>query len=169
MNTLIRCNGIATHWYPTSVEEYRNNLILDMTVPNAVALRSNIVYNLQYLEFLEKELTELHLSSVLTCMLVKTYVITGMAILEGVFSNIIHSIGRWNTSHFRSLGSTISNDTNFSGTMYTVKTEILQVVPDFEIQMDMDSFIKILKNRHDVLGVDHLVYPSLIRLIYSSL
>ena len=60
-------------------------------------LVDNIAYNLQYIQFLEKELNELDVSSVIYTMLVKTYVITGIGIVEGIFSYIIKVNGWWKT------------------------------------------------------------------------
>lgn len=71
----------------------RKSIKLDTDIENATALHNNIAYNLQYIEFLEKEFKELHLSSVIYTMVVKNYLITSMSILEGLFTNIIKSNG----------------------------------------------------------------------------
>lgn len=162
--TLLESNSADNRWYPTSIDAYKHSLKIDMSIENAQALRSNLAYNLQYIEFLEKEFIELHLSNVLYTMLVKNYVITGMSILEGLFSNIIKSNGWWKTSNLESLGTTQSNETNFSGHNLVIKTEILKKVDTYPLQMTLDEQIKVLDRHHEALLVNHLIYPALRRL-----
>lgn len=154
----------AERWYPSPISSYQSNWILDYTIPHTEALAKNLSYNIQYIEFLEKEFNELNLSSVLYIMLVKTYVITSMSILEGIFSNIVRSNGWWKTSNLESLGITTSNKTNFSCGKIIVRTELLQEVDEFDLRMNLDDFIKILNKHHSALEIDHLIYPALNRL-----
>ena len=151
-------------WYPISVERYRVAFKIDTSIENSRALRSNLAYSMQYLEFLEKEMAELKLSSVIYIMLVKTYVVTGMSILEGLFTNIVKSNGWWKRTNLESIGTTTANETKFGDEKYVVKTEILKKVPEYNMRMDLEALIKILSHHHEALGVDHLVYPALKRL-----
>ena len=151
-------------WYPRDVNELKQAILIDRSVDNSAALVNNIAYSLQYLEFLEKEFQELQVSSVLSAMLVKTYVITSMSILEGIFTNIVKSHGWWKQSDLESLGETQANEKDFSGNRYVIKTELLKKVTPFPQKMTLDELIRVLDNHHDALGVDHLVYPALRRL-----
>lgn len=151
-------------WYPNSVDNYRISFKIDTSIENSKALRSNLAYSMQYLEFLEKEMSELKLSDVLYIMLVKSYVVTGMSVLEGLFTNIIKSHGWWKKNNLESLGTTQANETNFGDEKYVIKTEVLKKVPEYETQMDLEAMIQTLSRHHDALGVDHLVYPVLKRL-----
>ena len=163
-DTLLESNKSKDRWYPTSIDTLKNSIKIDTSIENARALHSNIAYNLQYIEFLEKELEELNLSSVIYIKNIKNYVITSMSILEGLFSNIIKSNGWWKTSNLESLGTTQANETTFSGQKYIIKTEILKKSDPYMIQMNLDDLIKILDKHHSALEVDHLVYPALRRL-----
>ncbi len=163
-DTLILSNKAKDRWYPTPIDTLRKSIKIDTDIENATALHNNIAYNLQYIEFLEKEFKELHLSSVIYTMVVKNYLITSMSILEGLFTNIIKSNGWWKTSDLESLGYTQANETNFSGDKYIIKTEILKKCDPYMIQMNLDDLIKILDKHHSALEVDHLVYPALRRL-----
>lgn len=162
--TLLISNSAENRWYPTPIKTYKSSLKIDMNIENASALLSNLAYNLQYIEFLEKELAELHLSSVLRTMVIKSYVITGMSILEGLFTNIIKSNGWWRTSRLESLGTTQSNKTGFSGQDFVIKTEILKEVDTYMLKMNLDDQINVLNRHHEALSVSHLVYPALKRL-----
>ena len=73
--TLLKANDSKDRWYPTPIDTLKYSVKIDMSIENARALHSNIAYNLQYIEFLEKELEELNLSSVVYIMVVKNYVI----------------------------------------------------------------------------------------------
>lgn len=164
--SLIKDNAYMSsdRWYPTSVETYKLSFNIDTRIDNSRALRSNLAYSMQYLEFLEKEFCELDVSSVIYMMLVKTYVITGMSVLEGLFNNIVKAHGWWKTSDLESLGTTQSNETNFTGTSLVVKTELFRKVEPYMLQMNLDELIRVLSHHHDALKVHHLVYPILKRL-----
>lgn len=115
-------NTSPNKWYPCPVSSYKNNLLIDRTIENSNALGSNLAYNLQYIEFLEKSISELDLSNVIYIMHCKTYVITAMSILEGIFTNLIKSNGIWKTSNLTSIGSTKSNEKDFNGSSYVIQT-----------------------------------------------
>ena len=162
--TLIKTNNSGHRWYPLRVESYQCAFKLDASIDNCAALRKNLAYSLQYLEFLEKEIAELHLSSVLCVMIYKTYVVTAMSVLEGLFTNIVKSNDWWKTTNLESLGTTTANETKFGEEKYVLRTEILKKIPPREDRMDLDGLIKILDSHHRALNVNHLVYPALRRL-----
>ena len=163
-NTLIRENDCKNRWYPESINNYSSMFIIDSSVENSTALIKNIAYNMQYIEFLEKEFDELNVSSVIYTMLVKTYVITAMSIIEGIFSNIIKSNDWWKTTDMESLGVAIANEKKFGDKKYIIKSEILKKIDPEPVQMNLDEFIKILSRHHKALNIDHLDYPVLMRL-----
>lgn len=77
-----------TVWYPTPIKAYLKAIKINKEEPKDHALSKNISYNLQYLEFLQKELNELVLSGVIKATIIKTYIITAISILEGLFTYI---------------------------------------------------------------------------------
>ena len=164
--TLIKSNLYKTddRWYTTPVDHYRIAFKIDTSIENSRALKSNLAYSMQYLEFLEKEMAELKLSEVIYIMLVKSYVITGMSVLEGLFTNVIKSNGWWKTTSLESLGTTHASETKFGEEKYVVRTELLKRVNEHETRMDLEAMIQVLSYHHEALGVDHLVYPALKRL-----
>lgn len=164
LETLLKSKKEKDRWYPTPIDTLRYSLKIDMSIENAEALRSNIAYNLQYIEFLEKELEELNLSNVVYIMVVKNYVITSMSIIEGIFCNVIKSNGLWKTSNLESLGTTQANETKFENQKLIIKTEIFRKVDPYYVQMNLDELIKILNRHHSAIEVDHLIYPALKRL-----
>lgn len=165
-NTLLPENKCSSseRWYPHGVESYRSAFIISDAVENKEVLLSNLAYSMQYIEFLEKELNELTLSSVVRTMLIKTYVITAMSVLEGVFCSILKENKLWKTDNLESLGTVTANEKKISGEKLIVRTELLRKVDTYPLRMDLQAMIDVLKGKHELLGVNHLVYPALKRL-----
>lgn len=76
----------------------------------------------------------------------------------------LQSNGWWKKTNLESLGTTQANETKFGDDKLIVKTELLKKVEPYELQMNLDEFIKILSSHHSALEVDHLIYPALRRL-----
>lgn len=150
-------------WYPTTVDDFRKGFALDSSIEGYHPLVDNLAYSLQYLEFIEKELSELVLSSVIYTMHVKNYVVTSMSILEGIFTNVIKSNGWWKKKDTESCLTSQAEKVS-DGTKYIIKTEIMKKVDAFDEKMTLDEMINRLAKHHDALEVDHLVYPALKRL-----
>lgn len=83
----------SERWHPTTISPFENILSQGAYVGMNKELRKNIVYSLQYLQFLQMELDEIHWHSSLKKQVIKTYVITAMGIVEGVFHHLIVSKG----------------------------------------------------------------------------
>ncbi len=167
IETLIKDKGYrsADRWYPTSVDSFRNGFkAMWSDVEGYHPLVDNIAYSLQYLQFIEKELRELELSNVIYVMLVKTYVITGMSIIEGIFSYIIKSNGWWKMQDEDVMLSTKAQIRNSEGEEIIVKTEISKKIEPYTGKMTLDEMIKCLNKHHSALKIDHIIYPQLNRI-----
>lgn len=79
----------AEKWYPIDIDRYRNALNINDTDDSIKCMHMNLSYNIQYLEYLLKQINELELSSVLHRILNKNFIITGVAILEAIFRYLI--------------------------------------------------------------------------------
>ena len=89
IESLLKSNDVdRTRWYPTRISVYENELRQGILIDMDTSFRSNIAYSLQYLEFLERQLAELKLSSVIDSLVIKSYIITSAAIIEIVFYHI---------------------------------------------------------------------------------
>lgn len=167
IDTLIKSNKkkAKERWYPISVDSFRNGFIaMSSDVEGYHPLVDNLAYNLQYIQFLEKEMEELELSSVLCTMLVKTYVITGIGIIEGIFSYIIKSNGWWKTNDEEVVLNSTSQQKNKEGDTLVVRVEISRKISPYKDKMTFDEMLKCLKHHHKALLVDHLLYPQLDRI-----
>lgn len=83
----------SDRWHPTAVCRFESVFSRGAYVGMNKELRKNIAYSLQYLEFLQMEFEEIHWHDVIATQIIKTYVITAMSIVEGVFHHIVLSNG----------------------------------------------------------------------------
>ena len=107
---------------------------------------------------------ELELSSVLYTMLVKTYVITGIGIIEGIFSYVIKSNGWWKTNDEEVVLNSTSQQKNKEGDTLVVRVEISRKISPYKDKMTFDEMLKCLDNHHKALSVDYHLYPQLNRI-----
>ncbi|CAK8053922.1 hypothetical protein [Eupransor demetentiae] len=81
-----------TTWYPTRIESFRNSFKLAPKFPNGADtydIQSNLSYNFQSLQYILLQIDGLVLSEVLKKNLIKSFVITGMSIIEVSFYSIL--------------------------------------------------------------------------------
>ena len=144
IETLIKSNKkkAEDRWYPTPVDNFRNGFIaMSSEVEGYHPLVDNLAYNLQYIQFLDKEmkeLKELELSSVLYTMLVKTYVITGIGIIEGIFSYVIKTNGWWKTNDEEVVLNSTSQQQSNKGDTLVVRVEISRKIAPYKDKMTFD-------------------------------
>lgn len=164
MKTLLK-EYDGNRWYPVSIDKYRNQLKIAATFGDDYGYRvkSNIAYSLQYLEYIEKQLADLTLSSVLTTMLYKSYIVAGMGIVEALFTNLLKRTGHWNKTEWVSLGVIKSNETLISGKQIKVETELFEKSAFSDMRMDLDSMIKRIEKK-GLLLIDHQNFPALKKL-----
>lgn len=163
METLIAKNEASKRWYPQSVETYKSGIKIPLNTAENKRLNSNFAYSMQYIEYIEKQLDELKLSEVLTTMLYKSYIITGMGIVELLFVYLLKSTGNWNKSEWEEYASYISNPKQGEENVIKAETKLYKQVPPYEMRMDLDSMIKKIEKKH-ILSIDHSAFPALKRL-----
>lgn len=170
METLLKSSKTesADRWYPVSIDTFRKGFALDSSVYGYHPLVDNLAYNLQYIQFLGKEIDELALNSVLYNMLFKmlfkNYVITGMSIVEGILSHIIRSNG-WDVTDEEEWFSSEATQPGPDGVgNITISIQVKRHGAKRHKRMTLDQMIKCLDRHHRGLDVDHLIYPALKRL-----
>ena len=95
----------SDRWHPTLVREFEEILSRGIFEGMNRELRKNIVYSLQYLQFLQLELEEFHLHDVVKKQLIKTYIITAMSIIEGVFHHVVIEKGYQKKLEWKIIGT----------------------------------------------------------------
>lgn len=95
IESLIKYKDIDdSRWYPISVDSYRHDVSQGILESLELQYRSNIAYSLQYLEYLELQLKELKLSSVILSMIYKSFIIVAASIVEIIFYHLAKSKGK---------------------------------------------------------------------------
>lgn len=163
METLIKRNNAKNRWYPQSVEEYKSSIKIPYNSDENRRLNSNFAYSMQYIEYIEKQLDELRLSEVIVTMLYKSYIITGMGIIEMLFVYLLKDRGHWNMTEWKECATYKSNPKDDNGNVSWVETKLYQKVEPYEMRMDLDSMIKKMEKKH-ILTIDHAVFPALKKL-----
>jgi hypothetical protein len=163
LDTLIACNNKKDRWYPQSVDRYKASINIPPDTPENRRLNSNFAYNMQYIEYLEKQIDDLKLPSVLLTMTYKSYIITGMGIIELLLVYLLHHTGNWNTDEWEEYFSIAANPKDVNGVLTKVETRLYKKVPVYDKRMDLDSMIKKAEKKH-ILTIDHNAFPALKRL-----
>ena len=160
METLIKKNQAQNRWYPKSVDKYKASIKIPNDTPENKRMISNFAYSMQYIEYIEKQIDELKLSNVLLTMLYKTYIITGMGIIELLFVYLLKKSGYWRQTEWEDYAEVKANPKEINGEIIKVETKLYKKVPSYDMRMDLDSMIKSIEKKH-ILTIAHDVFPAL--------
>lgn len=163
MESLLIKSDARKRWYPQPIETYKMSNKIPYDTPENRRLNSNFAYSMQYIEYLEKQLAEFTLSEVLKKMVYKSYIITGMGIVELLLVYLLRSTGHWNTTEWEELCEISANPKKVDGEMVKVVTTMHRKVEPYDMRMDLDSMIKKAEKKR-VLTIDHNVFPALKKL-----
>lgn len=144
IETLIKSNNVEgkNRWYPQSVNTYKYSIKMDENTSEIKRMNSNFAYSMQYLEYIEKQIDELIVPSVIRTMLYKSYIITGMGIIELIFVYLLKKNGEWNQTEWIEYGDLKSNSKILNGETIKVETKLYKKVDKYDMRMDLDSMIK---------------------------
>ena len=162
MKTLIEEFKCKDRWYPIPIFDYKNSLTIESTDDFNERIRCNFAYNMQYIEFLEKEFDELKLSSVLEKMLYKTYIITVMSIIECLFSYLLKASGNWKSNSWKEISTLQTKETTIENVVYKIKNIIYRKTDDTNFDsMNLDAMIKKVETKNLLKNVNHKIFPVL--------
>ena len=142
MKSLIEEFKYKNRWYPQPIYKYKDNLKIISNSSDNERIICNYAYNMQYIEFLEKELSDLKLSTVILTMLYKTYIITAMGIIESLFSYLLKEKGYWKTSCWEEICTFQANEKEINNEKYMIKNILYKKSEDKNLRMDFGSMIK---------------------------
>ena len=147
-------------WAPVGVEDYfkliKRGILKDMNKE----LCSNIVYNLQYLEYIDFQLKELRLHSMIEVGLYKTFIITTISIIEVIFYYILKSNNKYRTTNKDLILKTTSNKTKYNNDEVVVETHLYKIIESKEIEMPFGAMIKKIETGK-YLDLKHEYFPYL--------
>jgi len=128
MTTSLQLHG-GKKWLPISVAKLEAHLEQLVRSSDALepsrcrALRKNVAYSLQHLEFLYRCEQDLSVTSVVWTQTAKTFVVVGCSILEALFHFLLLSSGKAATTEWASLRRVVSAPFQLEGRDYRTEVE----------------------------------------------
>lgn len=142
---------------------YKSGIVENKHFHRTYELIKNLTYNTQYLEFINNGLGQ-KIHATIKTELIKTFVITGMSIVESILYYFIKSEGMQKTVDFEEIATMGSNEKVVQGKTLKVETKIFQKIDTpLEIEMTLDSMLKKTEKKK-LFGDDHSIYAELNRL-----
>lgn len=136
-------------WYPAPITRLEEHLCVVMVpCPNLPPselnpISKNIAYSLQYIEFLDRLLKDIKLSSVLWTQNIKSFIIHSAAVIESIFHYVVISTGHANMAEWKSCKKFKSNPYEVNGNLLMCETEIFIKSDDLNItDMTFDQLAK---------------------------
>lgn len=161
IESLVVKNNIASHqrWGPSPVSSLEQALSCGAFKGMSISLRKNIVYSLQYLQYIQIQIEELKLHSVVYTQLCKSYVIISMGIIEGVFYHLLKSNNKLKKDEWEELNEITTNEFNDNGVKkkHIIRTFQKLSTPT-EGKMDFESMISKVRSHH-LLKLPQAAYP----------
>ncbi len=157
------CEG--QKWYPTPVSNFEDYLkkffITGNGISGTYAIRKNIAYNLQYIEFQLKSLEEFDPSSVIKTQTWKMCIVVGIGIIEAFLYYLLVSKSEikktpWSTDP----DIKIENTKNLDGVEYKIKNLFFKKGTLALERINLDGMIKIVQNKR-ILGNGVEIYKKL--------
>lgn len=121
----------------------------------------NIGYNLQYLEFLNYTLSETSLHATVYTMSAKSFVVTGMSVIESILWYVLKKSGLQRTEEWEEIRALQTPTFDEQGVEYRILNSLQKRRGTFiEVEMPLDAMIKRVESKR-LLGVDAQVYRDL--------
>ncbi len=165
MTELIKRDEAGSGWYPTPIGKLEslleNAIYKGRGYQHVYALRKNIAYNLQYIQFQDRILQDIKLSSVLYTQTVKTVVLVGCGVIESILHfmlivNGAHSITEW-TEKVKFKG----NQKKIDGSFVKIDNVMYEKLETPQLKhMTFDALIKSAKS-NNILGNGQSIYQKL--------
>lgn len=163
--TLAKISEKKSTWYPTSVENL--NSLLEKVIyqgrgfVHVYALRKNISYNLQYLEFLDQILLDIKLSGVLTKQIYKNFVIVGCSIMESLLAYLLIKAGHYKMTNWELKNVIQGQEKNVEEERIRIDCHLYRKLKTKKRKkMDFDAMIKKAESKK-ILGSEHSIYAKL--------
>jgi len=152
-------------WYPTPIDKLDDLLKKQIRqgygFRHVYALRKNISYNLQYLEYIHRSLEDLKLSSVIVTQNIKMFVIVGCSIIESLLTYLLIKSGNYSKTNWELKIIMPGQEKNIDGKKMKIDSYIYEKLdsPQRE-EMTFDAMLKKAEAKK-ILGSDHNVYAKL--------
>ena len=128
-------------WLPTGINQIKNSF--SFNAKNV--LKSNIAYNIQYLQYLHRDIHKNESTTVLYKMRYKSFVVTGMSIIEAVFMALLKDRGLIPLEEWKEVGDH-KHQINDDGTMNVIIKR--KKVRPFEKKIKFDEAISLIEKNN---------------------
>ncbi|WNM58358.1 hypothetical protein [Candidatus Nitrospira allomarina] len=162
---LTRKDDTEGTWYPVAIKQLEC-LIQKVIYPgrgyrNLYALRKNLAYNLQYIEFLHLCLEDLKISSVIKTQIWKNFIMVGCGIIESLVHFLLIAEGFHKTIDWELVDIAPGNQKNMDGEVRKIDSHIYgKLSSPRPEKMTFDAMLKKAENKC-LLGNNHSVYSKL--------
>lgn len=153
MDTPLDLKG-GKKWLPISIyamEGHLQQLIVpvpDYDAHKCIALRKNVSYSLQHLEFLHRCERDLEITSVIWTQNAKTFIIVGCGILEALFFYILVSSGKAAKTDWKSVSKATTSECEIGGKIHQSEIEYFVKLDEPALeQMTFDAMCKRVEKR----------------------
>jgi hypothetical protein len=165
MAELSRIGEEQKTWYPWPVSQLESilqkALYSNRGYEHVYALRKNIAYNLQYIEFQDQIIQEIKLSSVIHTQTIKTIVLVGCGIIESLLHFLLIVNGNHTKTDWSEKITFKGNQKKLDGEVVRVDTVIYKKLPEEQLKhMSFDAMIKCAKSK-SVFGSNKEIYIKL--------
>lgn len=162
---LIKNNEPDEKWYPTSIASLtdllKKQIYQGTGFVHVDALRRNIAYNLQYLEFIHRCLEDLKLSSVILTQNIKMFIIVGCSIIESLLTFLLIKKGYYSQSEWKLNFIMPGQEKNWESEKRRIDCYVYKKLDKLKHQeMKFDSMLKKAESKK-ILGPDHGIYIKL--------
>lgn len=168
MPELIKNSEPHRAWYPTPINKLDaflgKTIVSTPNFPHVYALRKNIAYNLQYLQFQHRVILDIKMSSVLWTQSIKSFITFGSSIIESVLHYLLIKEGKHSTTIWEEDAVFKGNEKKYNGERIRIDTTVLKKKDAEELKhMTFDSMIKCAKD-HQIFGNYPELYETLERI-----
>ncbi len=141
-------------WYPASIASLERHLSFLISKNDffdekeAHPIKKNISYSLQYIEFLNRVLNDISLSSVLVTQNIKSFVVHGAAVLEAIFNFLVVSKGHGKELTWKNINTHLSPEYSLNNVKYKNETNIkFKLKKPIKSQMTFDQLAKKIESK----------------------
>jgi hypothetical protein len=154
-------------WYPASINNLEQHLVIlikenaYLNLAEVYPIRKNLAYSLQYIEFLNRVLNDISLSSVLHTQNIKSFVVHGAAIIEAIFNFLVIINGYGKTTNWKKIDSYSSPEFTIGGMQYKNETNIYEKISiPVPTKMTFDQLSKKIESKK-LLGQSFPAYSKI--------
>ena len=158
------CAG-KNRWYPTSIADLDAflgpHIRKSVQVPNGYAVRKNVCYGIQYLQYLSSSLEQLSLSEVLIAMTYKQFIVNGIGVVEGLLFYLIKARGLHRTAEWELMDEHSAPPKAIGADTFRTETRLLRKrVSPIDEALTLERILRIAE-RQKVLGSDSAFYAQI--------